>query len=145
MKIIIKTVALACLVFASCTSEKKENTPTAENSNITEKPLLAQVEATSKNFAPTYFYVNAASGLSLRTSTNLKSKKFEVFSISHVITFSGPYIIPELRAFICFRYLILSSLVDSPILKDESQKLINILDPAKSFLVIGLARFLFGT
>lgn len=75
MKIIIKTVALACLVFASCTSEKKENTPTAENSNITEKPLLAQVEATSKNFAPTYFYVNAASGLSLRTSTNLKSKK----------------------------------------------------------------------
>tara|TARA_R110001632_G_scaffold50261_4_gene125440 strand:- start:1043 stop:1831 length:789 start_codon:yes stop_codon:yes gene_type:complete len=75
MKIIIKTVALACIVFASCTSEKNEITPSTENHSISEKPLLAQVEDIEENFAPTYFYVNAASGLSLRASTNLKSKK----------------------------------------------------------------------
>ena len=75
MKIIIKTAALACLIFASCTSEKKEATPTSEKETITEKPLLAQMETSTENFIATSFYVNAASGLSLREGTNLKSKK----------------------------------------------------------------------
>lgn len=75
MKIIIKTAALACILFTSCTSEKKETIPQAENGTTTEKPLLAHVETSTKTFTPSYFYVNAASGLSLRESTNLKSKK----------------------------------------------------------------------
>lgn len=75
MKIIIKTLALACVIFASCTQDKKETTPTVENATTNEKPLLAHVETTKEIFTPSYFYVNAASGLSLRESTNLKSKK----------------------------------------------------------------------
>ncbi|MFT5750516.1 MAG: hypothetical protein ACI828_000141 [Flavobacteriales bacterium] len=75
MKIIIKTAMLACLIFASCTSEKKEASRTLETQTITEKPLLAQAQTLSETFITKSLYVNAPSGLSLRESTNLKSKK----------------------------------------------------------------------
>ncbi|MBV1925292.1 MAG: SH3 domain-containing protein [Dokdonia sp.] len=75
MKIIIKTAVLACLVFASCTSEKKDATPTVETQITTEKPLLAEAITHSETFITKSLYVNAVSGLSLRESTNLKSKK----------------------------------------------------------------------
>ncbi|MBE16908.1 MAG: hypothetical protein CL867_11725 [Cytophagaceae bacterium] len=87
MKIIITCAALLCLFFLSCTQEKSQ----AKTSEVTDSsettPLLAQVEIVPETLAPQVYYVNAHSGLSLRTATNLKSKKLMTLPYGAQVTY----------------------------------------------------------
>ena len=82
MKIIIAAIATATILFTSCTKKQSETTDnntqtTSETtSEITStKPLLAQLDTSIEAPVASLFYVNATSGLSLRSGTNLRSKK----------------------------------------------------------------------
>ncbi len=81
MRIIIATLATATILLTSCTKKQKEVTPdapsttTEESVKTSEKPLLAQLDTSVEAPVIPVLYVNATSGLSLRTGTNLQSKK----------------------------------------------------------------------
>lgn len=81
MRIIIATLATATILLTSCTKKQKEVTPntpsttTEENIKTSEKPLLAQLDTSAEVPVIPVLYVNATSGLSLRSGTNLQSKK----------------------------------------------------------------------
>lgn len=82
MKIIIAAIATATILFTSCTKKQEEITDnntqaTSEIKNDTssQKPLLAQLDTSLEAPVASLFYVNARSGLSLRSGTNLRSKK----------------------------------------------------------------------
>jgi hypothetical protein len=78
MKIIIAAIATATILLTSCTNKQKKATPTTveTKSEVTsQKPLLAQLETAVEAPLIPVFYVNATSGLSLRSGTNLRSKK----------------------------------------------------------------------
>ncbi|WP_299761923.1 hypothetical protein [uncultured Dokdonia sp.] len=82
MKIIITTIAAATILLTSCTNKQKEVTPKNDTTTLetksevtSEKPLLAQLDVPKEAPVASVFYVNATSGLSLRSGTNLRSKK----------------------------------------------------------------------
>jgi len=82
MKIIITTIAAATILLTSCTNKQKEVTPKSDATTLetkseatSEKPLLAQLDTPKEAPVASVFYVNATSGLSLRSGTNLRSKK----------------------------------------------------------------------
>ncbi len=81
MRIIIATLATATILLTSCTKKQKDVTPKTpsttveERVNTSEKPLLAQLDTSVEVPIIPVFYVNATSGLSLRSGTNLQSKK----------------------------------------------------------------------
>ncbi len=87
MKIIITSAALLCLFFLSCTQDKPQP-KTSEATNTAETtPLLAQVAIATESPSPQVFYVNAQSGLSLRSATNLKSKKLMTLPYGAQLTY----------------------------------------------------------
>ena len=81
MRIIIATFATATILLTSCTKKQKEvtsdapSTTTEESIKTSEKPLLAQLDTSVEAPVTPVLYVNATSGLSLRSGTNLQSKK----------------------------------------------------------------------
>lgn len=82
MKIIITAIATATILLTSCTKKQEEATPKNEATSLetkseitTQKPLLAQLNTSIEAPTVSVFYVNATSGLSLRSGTNLRSKK----------------------------------------------------------------------
>ncbi|MFT5892817.1 MAG: hypothetical protein ACI9Y7_002931, partial [Dokdonia sp.] len=82
MKIIITAIATATILLTSCTNNPKEATPKSDPTSletksevISQKPLLAQLNTSVEAPLAPVFYVNATSGLSLRSGTNLRSKK----------------------------------------------------------------------
>lgn len=69
MKIIIVTLSIICITtLTSCNSSSEQE------DTVIEKSMLA-VATSSENPTEKFYYVNASSGLSLRSGTNLKSKK----------------------------------------------------------------------
>lgn len=82
MKIIIAAIATATILFTSCSKKQSETTDndtetTSEIKSETSSsaPLLAQLDTSPEAPTAPLFYVNATSGLSLRSGTNLRSKK----------------------------------------------------------------------
>ena len=81
MRIIITAIATATILLTSCSNNQKKEatqkeTPSVETkAETTQKPLLAQLDTTVEAPVASVFYVNAVSGLSLRSGTNLRSKK----------------------------------------------------------------------
>lgn len=82
MKIIIAAIATATILCTSCTKQQQEatenNTQTTSETKgetTSSKPLLAQLDTSLEAPVVSLFYVNATSGLSLRSGTNLRSKK----------------------------------------------------------------------
>lgn len=65
------SIALSSIIL-SCTTAKKENETLVSESKNQE---IAAVLASDKVFTPTYAYVTAPSGLSLRKASNLRSEK----------------------------------------------------------------------
>lgn len=82
MRIIITAIATATILFTSCSDNPKKEAPKkapdaleTKNESTNEKPLLAQLDTAIDAPVASVFYVNATSGLSLRSGTNLRSKK----------------------------------------------------------------------
>ena len=82
MKIIITAIAAATILLTSCTNKQQEATSKSDSTTLettteatSKKPLLAQLNTAIEAPLAPVFYVNATSGLSLRSSTNLRSKK----------------------------------------------------------------------
>ncbi|WP_299675521.1 hypothetical protein [uncultured Dokdonia sp.] len=82
MKTFIIAIAASTMLLTSCSDSSKKET--SKNDSITsekqhevtaEKPLLAQLDTAIEAPVASVFYVNATSGLSLRSGTNLRSKK----------------------------------------------------------------------
>lgn len=98
MRIIIATIATATILLTSCTEKQKEATPNAPSTSVetkneisSEKPLLAQLDTSIEAPIVPLFYVNATSGLSLRSGTNLQSKKILTLPYgAQVIHISSP-------------------------------------------------------
>ncbi len=94
MKIITAILVTATISLLSCTEKTKDTTPNVqtETNNIQkdtpQKPLLAQLDTPSVHTTNSIFYVNASSGLTLRSGTNLRSKKILTLpygaQISHI-------------------------------------------------------------
>lgn len=74
MKIIIKTLAIACLVIVGC-KENNPNEANAKKASDPDKALLADKGSTIEKPESKTFYINAPSGLSLREGITLRSKK----------------------------------------------------------------------
>ena len=70
--------------------------------------------------------------------------KFDSLPILQTRTFSEGYLKAPYLTFICFKYLMEGSFWLSPTAKQESIRLIKLLLPWISFLLIGANRFLFG-
>ncbi|WP_299209677.1 hypothetical protein [uncultured Dokdonia sp.] len=82
MKIIITAIATATILLTSCTNKEKKITTNFEtnpletkNEVTSQESLLAQLDTSLEAPVASVFYVNATSGLSLRSGTNLRSKK----------------------------------------------------------------------
>lgn len=81
MKIITAILATVTISLLSCTEKTKDSTPNAQTeiktiqNNTPQKPLLAQLDTSNINTTTSTLYVNASSGLTLRSGTNLRSKK----------------------------------------------------------------------
>ncbi len=82
MKMIITAIATATILLTSCTNNPKEATSKSKSTSLetksevtSQKPLLAQLDTAIEAPLAPVFYVNATSGLSLRSGTNLRSKK----------------------------------------------------------------------
>ncbi len=68
-------IGLLVVMLASCDTSSKKSSSTSDQTQMTPDNALIAEATLVKNTAPKSYYVTASSGLSLRSGTNLKSKK----------------------------------------------------------------------